>query len=104
MKDRWGSGPAYNPEACRFIEKYGEANGFEFKHAENGGEHFIEDLGYWVDGYDAEQNVVLEYYEPWHRKSSNRSRDKARREEIMSHLGCTFIVHREWDGTTTKYE
>ena len=38
--------PNYNPSACRKIEKYGELNGYNFQHAENGGEVHIKDLGY----------------------------------------------------------
>jgi len=36
----------------------------------NGGEHFIPELGYWVDGYDKNKNIVIEYYETRHHKNN----------------------------------
>lgn len=82
--------PNYNPEACKLIEEYGKEHGFNFQHAENGGEFYIKELGYWVDGYDKEKNIVIEFYEPWHTKQQER--DLIRQQEITSHLGCEFIV------------
>ena len=76
IKDnRLGGGqltPSYNPKSIPIIEEYGKANGYNFQHAENGGEFYIKTLGYWVDGYDKTQNVVIEYYEKAHRNSVNR--------------------------------
>lgn len=87
--------PTFNPNACKMIDEYGKANGYNFQHALNGGEHHIKELGYWVDGYDKERNVVVEYYENshWHRK--NKQKDIDRRTEIMHHLGCDFIILKE---------
>ena len=81
--------PNYNPNACRIIEEFGEENGYKFQHAENGGEHCVENLGYWLDGYDKEQNVAIEYYEHHHKKQ--RKEDKNRKEEIVEEIGCDFI-------------
>ena len=33
--------PNYNPVGCSMIEQYGKNNGYEFQHAENGGEYYI---------------------------------------------------------------
>lgn len=68
LKDRYGKNifPLYNPKACKIIEEYGKKNGYNFQHALNGGEFHIEELGYWVDGYDKDKNVVIEYYESHH--------------------------------------
>jgi hypothetical protein len=87
--------PAFNPDACKAIDDYGESNGYKFQHALNGGEYHIEELGYWVDGYDAKKNVVIEYYENnhWHRK--NKRKDIDRYNEIVHHLGCKLIILRE---------
>lgn len=84
--------PNYNPEACKFIDEYGKQHGFNFQHAENGGEFHITELGYWVDGYDVEQNVVIEMDESYHYQNGNlRERDTRRQREIEEHLGCKFI-------------
>lgn len=84
--------PNYNPEACRLIEEYGRKHGYNFQHAENGGEFHIKDLGYWVDGYDEEQNTVIEYYESHHYKDGKlKERDLMREIEIKEHLGCQLV-------------
>jgi len=84
--------PAYNPKACAVIEEYGKKHGYNFRHAENGGEFRIKGLGYWVDGYDAEKNVVIEYDEPAHYQNDKlKEKDIRRQQEIQEHLGCEFI-------------
>ncbi|KKM39484.1 hypothetical protein LCGC14_1564630 [marine sediment metagenome] len=90
LKERFGQVmPNYNSEACSIIEEYGKQHGYNFQHAENGGEFHIKELGYWVDGYDAQQNVVIEYYENWHQKQIQK--DLRRQQEIEKHMACTFI-------------
>ncbi len=81
--------PNYNLKACKLIEEYGKQNGYNFQHAENGGEFHIKKLGYWVDGYDVEQNVVIEIDESHHVRQQEK--DKQRQQEITEHLGCEFI-------------
>lgn len=82
--------PGWNPVACQKIDEYGKQYGYNFQHAMNGGEHCIEELGYWVDGYDKEKNTVIEYYEKHH---NNRvQKDLDRETEICNHFGCDFII------------
>lgn len=85
--------PAYNPTACKLIDEYGKKHGLNFQHALNGGEYFISQLGYWVDGYDEENNVVLEIDERHHFDSNGllRERDVQRQKEIETYLKCKFI-------------
>jgi len=85
--------PFYNPEACELIEEYGDKHGYDFQHAENGGEYYIEELGYWVDGYDSEANVVIEVDESHHfnEKGELCKRDKQRQREIENQLDCEFV-------------
>lgn len=85
--------PRYNPEACKLIEEYGVENSYDFQHAENGGEFYINELGYWVDGYDKEKNVVIEVDEPQHFDVDGNLciRDIERQQEITNFLGCKFI-------------
>ena len=47
--------PNFNSNACKIIDEYGNKNGYNFQHAMNGGEFYIKELGYWVDGYDREK-------------------------------------------------
>ncbi len=85
----------YNPFACKVINAYGIKYGYNFQHAENGGEFFIKKLGYTVDGYDPINNTVIEYYEPKHRKFEKK--DYIRQTEITNFLKCKFIIIREWE-------
>ena len=86
--------PNFNPTACQKIDEYGKRHGYHFQHAKNGGEFHIKGLGYFVDGYDAKKNVVIEYYERAHQKT--KEQDENRKREIINHLGCKFIELKEW--------
>jgi len=81
--------PNFNPKACEIIEQYGKEHGYNFQHALNGGEYHIKELGYFVDGYDKEKNVVIEYYEKHHKRKEEC--DKKRKLEITNFLNCEFI-------------
>jgi hypothetical protein len=87
--------PSFNVNACGIIEKYGKDNGYNFQHALNGGEFFIRELGYWVDGYDIEKNVVIEYYETAHKQMIEK--DEIRIEKIKNTLNCEVIILKEWE-------
>ena len=43
-----------------------EIFGWKLRHAMNGGEYYIKELGYWVDGYDKENNIIYEFDEHQH--------------------------------------
>ena len=88
-----GYWPNYNKTGCKMIDEYGKENGYNFQHAENGGEYHIEELGYFVDGYDKDKNVVVEYYEKAHKYS--KEKDDRRKKEIEDYLGCKFIIINE---------
>ena len=87
----------HNPDACKFIDVYGKQHKYNFQHALNGGEYYIKELGYFVDGYDVENNTVFEYDESHHFNSLNelKDKDKRRMEEIKAHLCCKFIRYNE---------
>ena len=53
--------------------------------------YYIKELGYWVDGYDKENNVVYEYDEKYHRSEKQVIKDKNRQQEITKILKCSFI-------------
>ena len=85
--------PNYNSKACRMIDEYGKENDYNFQHAENGGEYHIKELGYWVDGYDKEKNVVIEIDENAHfdKDGNLKEKDVLRQKEITDFLSCDFI-------------
>jgi hypothetical protein len=85
--------PRYNRESITVIEQYGIEHGYIFMHAENGGEYFVKELGYFVDAYDPINNVVLEFDEKHHFDNSGelREKDKERQQQIQDLLKCKFI-------------
>ncbi len=89
--------PNYNPNSIPEIEKFGNDNGYNFHHAENGGEVKL-DIGYWPDGYDIENNIIVEYFEYWHNKQLKK--DFKRLKEIQDHLNCQiFIIWEDENGS-----
>jgi len=84
--------PRYNINSIAIIEQYGKDHGYNFQHAENGGEYHIKELGYFVDGYDKEKNVVIEVDEKHHFKNGKlKEKDIKRQKEIEEYLGCDFV-------------
>lgn len=85
--------PRYNPSGCNYFNKLMEQTNTFIHHAENGGEYNIEELGYWVDGYDKENNIVYEFDEKRHFNSDGTLKDKdiQRQKEITNLLKCEFI-------------
>jgi len=83
--------PNYNISSIPIIEQKAKELGIDdLQHAENGGEYHIKELGYWVDGYSKDKNIVIEYYEKNHRKKIKK--DVQRQTEITDLLGCKFII------------
>lgn len=81
--------PNYNPYACQIIDEYGKQHGYNFQHALNGGEFNVPNTPFFVDGYDAIHNVVIEFDERHHKYQ--KKQDKFREKEIIKQLNCHFI-------------
>lgn len=95
--------PGYNTKACTLFDNIMEFMGIKIQHALNGGEYHIKELGYFVDGYDKENNVVFEYDERAHYDVYGHlnERDIRKQIEIENFLNCRFIRIR-WDAVTNK--
>ncbi len=86
--------PNYNLNSIPILEQKATELGInDLQHAENGGEFYIKELGYWVDGYSKETNTVIEYYEKRHRY--RKFKDILRQKEITNLLKCKFIIIKE---------
>jgi hypothetical protein len=83
--------PSYNRNSIPILEEYARENGYTIKHAENGGEYQIPNTTFYVDAYDVENNVVIEYDEVYHQSSNNKYIDKWRQDMIGNILKCKFI-------------
>ena len=93
-----GSRPRYNKSAIGILEQIAKEHGWNIQHAENGGE-FYTGIGYFVDAYDKEKNIVLEYDEPLHYEDAKnnilREKDLKRQREIIEHLHCEYWRYNE---------
>ncbi len=86
--------PRYNKKSIPIIENKAKELGIvDLQHAENGGEFYIKELGYFVDGYSPSKNIVIEYDEKHHfdHNGDLRLRDIIRQREIENHLNCKFV-------------
>lgn len=86
--------PSYNPNACLYFDKLNESNSWNLQHALNGGEIKFE--GYWLDAYDKQKNIVVEYDEYHHFKNGQlKEKDLDRMNYIKNKLGCRFFRYDE---------
>jgi very-short-patch-repair endonuclease len=101
LQSRFGEklGPNYNSTACKLFENINKQFGFKGKHAENGGEVMI--AGYWLDFYEPNINLVIEYDEISHKYKIEK--DIKRQNEIISELDCKFIRISETDDLENIY-
>lgn len=98
--------PIYNKRGCDFFNKLNKENGWNLQHAENGGEYYLEKLGYWLDAYDKEKNIVVEYdeFRHYHVDGKLKEKDVIRMNEIIHHLNCTFYRYNERNQNFYKIE
>jgi len=91
--------PPFNTKACDYFDKLMMETSTYIQHALNGGEYYIAELGFWVDGYDAVNNVVYEFDELRHHYIDGEllEKDKIRQNLITEKLGCKFIRIKETD-------
>lgn len=96
--------PNFNFDACKYFDIVSTTNGLTLQHALNGGEVRVEQLGYFLDAYDKEHNIAIEYDEPKHYDINGNLKEKdiTRMTEIKSHLNCRFFRYNE--KTKTLYE
>ena len=87
----------YNKKACEYIKILNKQNNWNLRHAEDGGEYRI--LGYFLDGYDSDLNIVFEYDEKNHYKDVKnnilKDKDIKRQMEIINELHCDFYRYNE---------
>ena len=87
--------PNFNIKACQYFDKLMAETNTNIQHALNGGEYCIKELGYFVDGYDKENNIVYEFDEAYHNTKKQKEEDLIREEKIKQFLKCKFIRIKE---------
>lgn len=88
-----GVSRTFNQNACIFMDSIGKKYGFNFRHANNGGEIMIS--GYMVDGYDSLNNIVFEYDEPKHENFNRKMMDLKRAERIIKKSNSKILRYSE---------
>lgn len=92
-----GYGANSSERACKYIDKLNEQNHWNLQHAKNGGEIVV--CGYYLDGYDKELNIVVEYDEPYHYtdvyNNILREKDIKRQNEIIQEINPTFYRYNQ---------
>ena len=81
--------PRFSITACEYFDTLNKTNEWKLQHGLNGGEVYIKELGYWVDAYDKERNIVVEYDEGYH--NTRKEQDRRRMNEIINHWKCRFF-------------
>ena len=81
--------PNFNKNACQLFDEISMKENIYIQHAMNDGEFYIKELGYWLDGYDKENNIVYEFDEEYHKYQIEK--DIIRQQEIEHFLKCKFI-------------
>ena len=61
-----GFQPNYNHKACNWLEIFDKTNNTKGKYATNGGEFFIESLGYFLDYINHDLKIIMEWDEEHH--------------------------------------
>lgn len=84
------------------IEKENGWNGVYYKKSNK--QFLIENLGYFVDYYEPNLNIVIEYDEPRHYVYKNlKEKDIKRMDEIKSNLNCKFLRYNEYTKELKEY-
>jgi hypothetical protein len=79
--------PNYNPRACEYFREFDIVNGTKGQYAMyGGGEYQVKELGYFVDYFNADLNLIMEYDEPHHYDDQGnlREKDVKRQREIQA--------------------
>lgn len=87
LKKTMGICPRYNKDACKFFDKLNSIFMINGKHAENGGEYYVEELGYWIDFIDLDNKIIIENNEKKHYNVGRRnSKTELKEREIKKYF------------------
>lgn len=108
IKERYGNGFLANvgTKESSFLEKLEkERNWNGIYYGKSKTQHFINELGYIVDYYEPNLNIVVEYDEPRHYVNGQlKEKDIKRMTEITQHLGCRFYRYNERTKELKEYQ
>lgn len=94
--DKYGIYVFFNKNACAYFDDLSAKMNWNLQHALNGGEVRI--IGYSIDAYDKDKNIIAEYDEPNHYGGIPRQlkkQDIIRQNRLIKHLNCQFFRYDE---------
>ncbi len=98
-----GQFPNYNKLACEYFEWLNKWNNWNGLYATNGGEYICK--GYFLDYYEPNLNIVIEWDEPNHYKNGKlRKRDVNRQNIIIETLKCKFYRIKQTEGKINEFK
>lgn len=89
--------PRYNKRACLYFDLLETEKKWDGLYASKNGEFFIDTLGYWVDYYEPNLNIIIEYDEKKHYNVDGtlKKKDVERMNIIIQRLNCKFFRYNE---------
>lgn len=97
LQNNWSGRVRFSYRGCDYINQLNEKCGYNFQHALNGGEVVID--GFFLDGYDRNNNIAFEYDERRHYKDVINNvlidKDIDRMRIIHEKTNCRFIRYNE---------
>lgn len=105
LKKNGGVRPSYNLKACELFSILEERNNWDGFFATKNKEYHLTELGYFLDYYEPNLNIVIEYDEPKHYYIDNKLKEKDinRMNEIKEYLKCDFFRYNERTKELLKY-
>ena len=88
---------AYNPKACEVFDFLNQKLNWNGLHAKNGKEKIVD--VFYLDYYEPNLNIVIEWDERHHKKAKRRQYDGFRQKIVTDTIGCEF--YRVDDTTKT---
>jgi hypothetical protein len=86
--------PSYNKKACEYFRNFDNENMTNGQHAENGGEYYLEELGYYLDYINFDKKLIIEFNERRHYANGKlKEYDRIREKEIKNYFKDFNFMH-----------
>lgn len=92
----------YNPKACDVFDFINQKMQWNGQHAKNGKEKVVD--VFFLDYYNPQLNIAIEWDESHHRKNKHRRRDGFKSKVVMEALRCEFYRVDDVSKTVRKVD
>ena len=94
--------PSFNFTACEFFAQFDKQFGINGQYATNGGEFHIKELGYFVDYFNPDVGIIMEWDEEYHYKKGKLSQKDVERQREIENYFPDFEFLRVRESKITK--